>query len=75
MLVLTRKKDETIVIGGDIEVTVISVSGDQIKLGIKAPNNVDIHRKEIYDQIKAENSAASNASVNMLQNLSQLLKK
>lgn len=75
MLVLTRKKYETIVIGDDIEVTVISVSGDQIKLGIKAPNNVDIHRKEIYDQIKAENNAASNASVNMLQNLSQLLKK
>lgn len=75
MLVLTRKKDETIVIGNDIEVTVISVSGDQIKLGIKAPNNVDIHRKEIYDEIKAENNVASNASVNMLQNLSQLLKK
>ncbi|MDE5054772.1 carbon storage regulator CsrA [Niallia taxi] len=59
MLVLSRKVGEVIKIGNDIELTVVSVSGDQVKLGIKAPKQVEIHRKEIFDQIYNENKAAS----------------
>ena len=51
MLVLTRKAGESIIIGDGIEITVIETKGDQIKLGIKAPKEVDIHRKEIYESI------------------------
>ncbi|WP_203363289.1 carbon storage regulator CsrA [Bacillus sp. REN10] len=60
MLVLTRKTGEAIQIGDDIEITVISVKGDQIKLGINAPKHVDIHRKEVYLAIQEENESASN---------------
>ncbi|WP_050616459.1 carbon storage regulator CsrA [Bacillus testis] len=58
MLVLTRKAGETIVIGEGIEVTVLESKGDQIKLGIKAPRNVEIHRKEVFESIQNENKAA-----------------
>jgi carbon storage regulator len=58
MLALTRRIGETIVIGDDIEVTVLSVAGEQIKLGVKAPRSVSIHRKEVFDQIKEQNKAA-----------------
>ena len=59
MLVLTRKVNQSIVIGDDIEVVVLEVRGEQVRLGIKAPRNVVVHRKEIYDQIQEENQAAS----------------
>ncbi|OLN24037.1 carbon storage regulator [Domibacillus antri] len=59
MLVLTRKPGEALMIGDDIEITVVAVSGDQVKLGINAPKHVDIHRKEIYVQIGDENKSAS----------------
>ncbi|MDG5471606.1 carbon storage regulator CsrA [Jeotgalibacillus sp. ET6] len=59
MLVLTRKTGEAIKIGDDIEITVISSSGDQVKLGIHAPKHVDIHRKEVYLNIQEENESAS----------------
>jgi carbon storage regulator len=58
MLVLSRKKGESIVIDDQIEVTVIAVEGDVIKLGIEAPKNISIHRKEIYLAIQEENKAA-----------------
>lgn len=59
MLVLTRKKGEAIQIGDDIEITVLEVKGDQVKIGIRAPKNIDIHRKEVYLEIQAENANAS----------------
>ena len=59
MLVLTRKPGESVMIGDDIELTVISVSGEQVKIGINAPKYIDIHRKEIYVQIGNENKSAS----------------
>ncbi|UGB30436.1 carbon storage regulator CsrA [Metabacillus sp. B2-18] len=62
MLVLTRKVGESIQIGEQIEITVVSVQGDQIKLGIKAPKSVDIHRKEVYLSIQQSNNEA--ASIN-----------
>ena len=63
MLVLTRKTGEAIQIGDDIEITVVSIKGDQIKLGINAPKNIEIHRKEIYLEIQKENEDASKGIV------------
>lgn len=53
MLILTRKTGESLLIGDDIEITVLSVRGGQVKLGVKAPKNVAVHREEIYQRIKA----------------------
>jgi carbon storage regulator len=58
MLILTRKIGESIRIGDTIEVKVVAIDGDQIKLGIEAPKTVDIHRSEIYEAIQKENSSA-----------------
>jgi carbon storage regulator len=59
MLVLTRKPNQSIVIGDDIELTVLEVRGDQVRIGINAPRQVPVHRKEIYEQIRRENMKAS----------------
>jgi cytosine deaminase len=59
MLVLSRQRGEAIVIGDDIEITVVDVRGDKVRLGIRAPRTTTVHRKEIYDMIKAENRAAA----------------
>ena len=59
MLVLSRQRDETIMIGDDIELTVVDIRGDKVRLGIKAPSHVAVHRKEIYDAIKRENQQAA----------------
>lgn len=59
MLVLTRKSGEAIQIGDDIEISIVSVKGDQVKLGINAPKDVEILRKEIVVQIQEENKQAS----------------
>lgn len=71
MLALTRKKGESLVLNNDIEVTVLEIRGDQVKLGIKAPKQVPVYRKEVYLQIQKENEAA--ASVENLSALRQLL--
>lgn len=64
MLALSRKAGESIVINNDIEVTILEVKGEQIKVGIDAPKSVPIYRKEIFSQIKEENeNAASDVSV------------
>ena len=54
MLILTRRVGETLMIGDDIEVTILSVKSNQTKIGIKAPKDVSVHREEIYQKIKAE---------------------
>lgn len=59
MLALTRKRGESLVINNNIEITVLEIRGDQIKLGIQAPKDVPIYRKEVYLQIQNENEAAS----------------
>ena len=59
MLVLTRKVNQSIVIGEGIEVVVLEVRGEQVRLGIKAPRDVAVHRKEIFEQIQTENEAAT----------------
>lgn len=70
MLILSRKKDESIIIGNDIEITIIGIEDDKVKLGINAPKNIDIHRKEIYLQIQEENQKASQVKNNI--NIDQL---
>ena len=59
MLVLTRRLNQSIKIGDDIEITVIEVRGDQVRLGVTAPRDVSVHRNEVYLQIQQENRAAS----------------
>ena len=59
MLVLTRRLNQSIKIGDDIEITVIEVRGDQVRLGVSAPRDVAVHRKEIYLQIQQENRASA----------------
>lgn len=59
MLVLTRKVHQSIIIGDDVEVVVLEVRGEQVRLGIRAPRHVSVHRKEIYTQIQLENEGAS----------------
>jgi len=59
MLVLSRQRDETIMIGDDIELTVVDIRGDKVRLGIKAPAHVAVHRKEVYDAIRRENEQAA----------------
>ncbi|MFZ0074932.1 carbon storage regulator [Exiguobacterium sp. RIT452] len=71
MLVLKRKTGEAIQIGDDIELTILAIEGDQVKLGIHAPRQIDIHRKEIYLAIQDENAEASQSTGLM----SQLLKQ
>ena len=58
MLAVARKSNESIMLGNDIEITVLEIKGDQVKLGIKAPKSVPIYRKEIYLQIQEENRQA-----------------
>ncbi len=62
-------------IGDDIEITVLAIEGDQIKLGIKAPKSVDIQRNEIYVAIQEENTKAASASVDLLKQLTGNLPK
>jgi carbon storage regulator len=59
MLVLTRKKDQTIVINDNIEITVLDIQGDQVRIGINAPRSVTIHRKEVFLEIQEENRKAA----------------
>ena len=61
MLALARKVNESIMIGNDIEITVLEIKGDQIKLGVKAPKSVPIYRKELYVQIQEENKQTGSA--------------
>lgn len=58
MLALTRKKGESLIVNNNIEITVLDVRGDQIKIGIQAPKNIPIYRKEVYLQIQNENQAS-----------------
>jgi carbon storage regulator len=65
MLVLSRKKGESIIIDDQIEITVIAVEGETIKLGIKAPKSISVHRQEVYLAIQEENTLASHIILNI----------
>jgi carbon storage regulator len=59
MLVLSRQRDETIMIGDNVQVTVVDIRGDKVRLGITAPREIQVHRKEVYEAIKRENEQAA----------------
>ena len=59
MLVLSRHRDESIMIGDDVVVTIVDIRGDKVRLGIDAPTSIPVHRQEVYEAIKRENEQAS----------------
>jgi carbon storage regulator len=63
MLILTRKIDETLMVGDEVTVTVLGVHGNQVRLGINAPKNIAVHREEIFERIKREQEAAKKTTV------------
>lgn len=73
MLALSRKKGESIILNNDIELTILEVKGDQVKIGVNAPKSVPVYRKEVYLQIQQENREA--AAEYARQNLKELLRQ
>lgn len=71
MLVLSRKKDESIMIGDRIELKILSVDGDQVKVGIVAPKNVKVYRSEVYESIQHQNKESLNISKSFLEHISK----
>lgn len=70
MLALSRKKNESIIVNNDVEITILEIKGDQVKIGITAPKSVPIYRKEVYLQIKEANEAAiASEGIDALKNL------
>ena len=63
MLVLSRHRDESIMIGDDIVITIVDIRGDKVRLGIQAPTHVPVHRQEVYEAIKREGSLRQTAEV------------
>ena len=65
MLILTRKKDESIIINGNIEIQIIAIEDGKVKIGINAPKDIEIHRSEVFDKILASNKEAANTSTSI----------
>jgi len=74
MLILSRKKDESIIIDGNIEVKVLEIDEGKVKLGIEAPKDIEIFREELYKSIKEENIEAAKSKVDLLE-INELFKK
>jgi carbon storage regulator len=75
LLILTRKVGESVAIGDDIQVSVVEIKGTQVKLGIRAPKDVTVHREEIYLKIQEENRRASQVSTDTLGSVEDLILK
>lgn len=75
MLVLTRKKGQSVIINDNIEIVLVDVQGDHIKIGINAPKDVTVHRKEVYEEIQNENKKAALSNVENLKNLTSVIKE
>lgn len=73
MLVFTRKKGESLIIGNEIEVTILNIGSGSIKVGVNAPRYISVHRQEVYESIKRENVAASQSQIPSLEVLKKLL--
>ena len=72
MLVLSRKRDQQIIIGDGIVITVVEIRGDKVRLGINAPKEVSVHRKEVYDAIRRENREAAQVKPEDLSGLGKI---
>ena len=75
MLVLSRQRDETIMIGDAVEITVVDIRGDKVRLGINAPRQVQVHRKEIYSAIQQENTDSTGVVADDLNVADQTLRR
>ena len=75
MLVLSRQKNQTIMIGDLIEISIVDVRGDKVRLGITAPVSIPVHRKEVYEAIQAENKAAASVAVDDVAMLEQIVRQ
>lgn len=75
MLVLSRQRDETIMIGDEVEITVVDIRGDKVRIGINAPRSIQVHRKEVYDAIKRENAQATGLQAQDLSDAEQSLRR
>ena len=75
MLVLARKRNQSIVINDDIEIHIVDISNDQVKIGVKAPKEISVHRKEIYDNLKTEMKEAADSSVHRIKDIKSLKKQ
>ncbi len=73
MLVLSRRIDERIMIGDQIEISIVDIKGDQVKIGIQAPGSVKVYRKEVYEAIQRENIEAARARPGSLPDLDRLM--
>jgi len=74
MLVLTRKSGESINLGDDITITIVEIKGNSVRLGIKAPANLKIYRKELYEKIKQENLLSSNLFMDEFKKINKVLR-
>ena len=72
MLALSRKPGESVIIGNNIEITILEVKGEQVKVGIKAPESVAIYRKELFEQIQNSNRESSTINEQTLKNLNKI---
>jgi carbon storage regulator len=75
MLVLSRQRDETIMIGDEIEITVVDIRGDKVRLGINAPRTIQVHRKEVYEAIRRENAEAAQIDIDDLSQAEETLRQ
>lgn len=71
MLVLSRQRDEAIMIGDEVQITIVDIRGDKVRLGITAPTRITVHRKEVYDAITRENEQASRIASNDIAELTR----
>jgi carbon storage regulator len=75
MLVLTRKSNQSIMIGDDIEVSVLSIMGEKVRIGIQAPRDIPVFRKEVYLEIQAERNASANGTSDLRGEVDEALRK
>jgi carbon storage regulator len=71
MLVLSRHRDESIIIGDDVVVTIVDIRGDKVRLGIQAPQDIPVHRREVYEAIQRENRKAGQLQPDDTQSLAK----
>ena len=75
MLVLSRQRDETIMIGDQVEITIVDIRGDKVRIGINAPRQVQVHRKEVYSAIKQENTQSTQIAIGDLTTANENLRR